>query len=270
VRDPPVIGRKLTVAVSNISAELAGLRIAHISDFHFRRWNRVTQAAQDLLLTADYDLVATTGDFGTNPRRWTRAADLMRRFFEPIAQRAPIYAVLGNHDNLAMATAPDMPLVFLKNESVSIRHSGGVFELVGLDQGLFGTEDMQSALGGARRHDLTVLLAHYPSTVFRLPPGRVDLQLSGHTHGGQIRLPYLGCIWANDRIPPRMSRGLHAVAGTILHSSPGIGVCPPIPVRINCPAEVALLTLQPTERVSSPVRTKCLAVAVGGEGTGKV
>ncbi|UCC29772.1 MAG: metallophosphoesterase [Phycisphaerales bacterium] len=263
MRDQPVIARRHTVVVGNIPAELSGLRIAHISDFHFHRWNRVTQAAQDLLLTADYDLVAATGDFGTSPRRWARAADLMRRFFEPIAQRAPIYAVLGNHDNPAMATAPDIPLVFLRNESVSLRHSGGVFELAGLDQGLFGAEDMRTALGGTRRHDFTILLAHYPSTVFRLPPGRVALQLSGHTHGGQIRLPYLGCIWANDRIPLRMSRGLHTVAGTILHTSPGIGVCPPIPVRINCPAEVTLLALQPAERVTDAVQTEGLAVAVG-------
>lgn len=263
MRNNPVIVRKHTVFVSTLPAELSGLRIAHISDFHFRRWNRLTQAAQDLLLSADYHLVAATGDFGTSPRQWARAADLMQRFFEPIIQRAPIYAVLGNHDNPAMATTPGMPLVFLRNASVLLRHSGGAFELAGLDQHLFGVEDMPTALAGARRHDFTILLAHYPSTVFRLPPGRVALQLSGHTHGGQIRLPRLGCIWANDRIPLRMSRGLHTVAGTILHTSPGIGVCPPIPVRINCPAEVTLLTLQPAERVTGAVRAERLAVAVG-------
>ncbi|MFH1110714.1 MAG: hypothetical protein V1790_16175, partial [Planctomycetota bacterium] len=86
-------------------------------------------------------------------------------------------------------------------------------------------------------------LAHYPSTVFRVPMGKVQLVLSGHTHGGQIRLPGLGCVWANDRIPRRMSRGLHEVAGTMIHVSPGIGVCLPIRIRVNCPAEVTVLTL---------------------------
>ena len=263
MREQPAILQEHTVVAGNIPDELRGLRIAHVSDFHFRRWNRVTQAAQDLLLTADYDLVAATGDFGTNPRRWTRAADLMRRFFEPVARRAPIYAVLGNHDHPAMASALDMPVVFLRNESVSLRYSGGVFELAGLDQNLFGTEDIRATLGGAHRHNFTILLAHYPSTVFRIPPGRVALQLSGHTHGGQIRLPGLGCIWANDRIPLQMSRGLHNVAGAILHTSPGIGVCPPVPVRINCPAEVALLALQPAERETGAAKTASLAVATG-------
>lgn len=231
-----------------MSAELGGLRIAHVSDPHFRRWSRLTEAAQDLLLTLEYDLLVVTGDFGTTRGRWPRAADMIRRFFEPIAKRAPIYGVLGNHDDPGFATAPDMPLTFLRNESVPIQYSGSALELAGVQQTLPEDEDLDAALGSGLQVRPTILLAHYPSTVLRLPPGRVDLLLSGHTHGGQIRFPYLGCLWTNDRISTRLARGLHVVSGVLLHISPGIGVSPPIPVRINCPPEVSILTIQPAER----------------------
>jgi hypothetical protein len=230
--------------VRRAPAGVAGLRIAQVSDFHFRRWNRVFQAAQELLLSLEYDLLVATGDLAADPAHWAHAAKLIRRFFDPIAERVPAYAVLGNHDSAALATAPGMPLTFLINESVSIERAGLLVELAGVDQSLDGHENLSAALGATDPHDLRILLAHYPSTVFRLPAGRIDVQLSGHTHGGQIRFPWLGCVWANDRISPRMARGVHDVAGTILHTSAGIGVSMFLPIRVNCPPEVVLLSIR--------------------------
>ena len=264
MQSSPVVFRSLVVPISDLPPALAGMQIAHISDFHFRRWNRVAQAALDLLKTLDFDLLVATGDFGTNPRQWRRPAALIRRFFGPLVGRAPIYGVFGNHDCPRLADAPDMPLTFLRNQSVSIQRDGSSLELAGIDQSSRGSEDLQAALAAPGPHPLTILLAHYPSTFFRLPPGRVDLQFSGHTHGGQIRLPYLGCLWANDRLATRLARGLHSADGAFLHVNPGIGVSMLIPVRINCPPEVTLLTLEPTpierhhrskENISQPQRT---------------
>jgi hypothetical protein len=247
------------VPIGRLSAGLAGLRIAHVSDFHFRSWTRVAQTAQELLTALDYDLLVGTGDFGTKRSHWRRAAGLMRRFFEPIADKSPMFAVLGNHDAPEMATDPSVPLEFLRNRSVHIEQHGSTLELAGMDQVRPGNEDIVSSLGAGRSCGLTILLAHYPSTVFRLPPGRVDLQLSGHTHGGQIRLPELGCLWPNDRIPRNMAWGLHRVAGTFLYVNAGIGVSPPIPARIDCPAEVSIITLEPSEQAERPlVRQKAV------------
>ncbi len=262
VYESKVILRKLTVPLDHLPGDLAGLRFAHVSDFHFRRWNRVFQAAQDLLLSLDYDFLLATGDFCENPHEWMQTAGLIRRFFQPIAQRVPVYGILGNHDHPAMAAAPDMPVNFLINEAVSIEHAGAVFELGGVDQSRFGREDLDGALRSSCRHDLSILLAHYPSTVFRLPPGRVDLQFSGHTHGGQIRFPLVGCVWTADRISRKMARGLHRVGDTSLHTSPGIGVSLPIPVRILCPPEVTLLTLQPVTQAVPPTPARNLAATV--------
>lgn len=227
----------------DLPGRLIGLRLGHVSDLHAGRWNSTLAAAQDLLLAAELDLVLATGDFCTSPRRWRRGADMIRRFFGPVVERTPVFGVLGNHDHAELANLGDLPLTLLRNESVEFRCGDTVLRLAGVEQTAPRRGDLPAALRQGANAAATVLLAHYPSTVFKLPAGQVDLQLSGHTHGGQIRLPGLGCLWTNDRISRRMAQGLHAVGGTFLHVSPGIGVSPPLPIRLNCPAEVTVLTL---------------------------
>ena len=100
----------MAAPIAGLPGPLAGVRIAHVSDFHFRRWDRPTAAAQQLLLSLDYDLLVATGDFADSPMDWRRAAELTERFFAPLAERNPIYATLGNHDPPALATRKRTPL----------------------------------------------------------------------------------------------------------------------------------------------------------------
>ncbi len=246
VSSEPVVVQNLSVPIVDLPRALHGVRIAHISDLHFRRWDDVTRSAQELLLTLDYDLLAVTGDLGNFRRNWQKSGDLARQFFEPIAERGAIYAVLGNHDDPRLADV-DLPLRYLRNESVSLDLSGVTLTLAGVDQSSPSAENLAVALKGQHAHGPTILLAHYPSTIYRLGAARVHLVLSGHTHGGQIHMPKWGCLWTNDRIPRRMSQGLHDVAGTAIHISSGVGVSLPLLMRWNCPPEVAILTL-----ISSP------------------
>lgn len=241
---PNISVKHITVPIAGIPDALAGLRLAHVSDFHFRKWGEVYIQAQEALSALKPDLLLLTGDYAVNPHRWQRPLEMLCRFLEPIAQDTPICGVMGNHDHPDMLAHGRIPAVFLRNESITREHNGIPYEVVGVDQHHFGGENIRAALGDARERALTLLLAHYPSTVFRLPPGRVDLQLSGHTHGGQIRFPFFGCVWPNDKISCRMARGLHAVGGTLLHVTPGIGVSNPLPVRFRCPPEISVLTLQ--------------------------
>ncbi|RME40223.1 MAG: hypothetical protein D6788_03810 [Planctomycetota bacterium] len=242
-----------TVILNPVEVELPGLhpvwndlRIGHVSDFHFHRWNASLEQTQRLLLDVPFDFIAVTGDFGTLRSRWRTAARWTRRFFAPIAEKTPVYAVLGNHDLPQQISFEDPPIRFLRNESVLIERNGRRMRLAGVEQACGAEEDLDAALPPSPdpEADFTVLLAHYPSTVFRLPPGRVTLQLSGHTHGGQIRLPGLGCVWPNDAIPRQWARGLRRVGGTWLHVTPGIGMSPPLPVRLWCPPEVSRLTIR--------------------------
>ncbi len=258
---PPVVVRESDVAIDGWPDELSGVRIAHISDLHLRRWNETLRHAQRILAGARYDLLFVSGDFGTLRRYWKTAIELTKRFFDPLAERSAIHAILGNHDDPRIAEA-DLPLIFLRNQSICVDVQGVIVNVSGIEQAGRTGGDLEATLGTARSDSPTILMAHYPSTVFRLTPDRVQLVLSGHTHGGQIRLPGVGCIWPNDRVPRRMASGLHRVAGIWLNVSAGIGASLPVPVRINCPPEISVLTLVRTH----PVR----AARSGGLKTRKI
>ena len=145
----PVVVRTIEVALRDLPPAVAGMRIVHVSDFHFARWNRVAARAQEILLALDYDILVATGDFGTRLRLWRRSADVAGRFFEPIAQRRPIYAVLGNHDHFRLAEA-GIPVRFLRNETVLIDHNGAGVAIAGVDQTLPGSEDLGAVLSEQR------------------------------------------------------------------------------------------------------------------------
>ncbi len=236
--------REYCVPMPGLDGRGDGLRIAHISDFHFRGWNHVLEQARWRLMVPDYDLLLVTGDFSALPGSWRRAANMCRRFFDGITPRLGTYAVLGNHDRPRLAEQPGLPFRWLRNESVRIDVNGAPLYLAGTEQcaGTFG--DVSEAIAETPEAGPVILLAHYPSTAFDVPAGRVQLQLSGHTHGGQVRLPWLGCVFTNDRIPTRMARGLHRIGGTLVHVTAGLGTSGTLPYRFRCPPEVSILTLE--------------------------
>ncbi|MHC5110892.1 MAG: metallophosphoesterase [Planctomycetota bacterium] len=237
--------RKWVVPVSNLPQKLHGLRIAHVSDLHLHKWKPVYEQLTCRLARLDYDLLVVTGDFAHLPWNWKHTCMLGDRVFEPLADARPIFGVLGNHDHPRIADAGLAGIRFLRNESTKIEIRGCPIHLAGVEQTNYAPDDLEKARREHTESSPRLLLAHHPSTVNRLDPGAYDLVLSGHTHGGQIRLPMIGCLWANDRIPLRMAMGLHRYRSTLLHTSPGIGVSGPLKVRFRCPPEISILSLQP-------------------------
>jgi uncharacterized protein len=242
-REGPVVVTQREVALVDLPEQLCGFRIAHVSDMHFSRWDRVCECAQRLLLSLDYDAACLTGDFGDFRHLWERSLGLAERFLAPVVDRKPVYATLGNHDSRKIALEMKLAVRWLHNEGVVVGEGDAAFYLAGVDQNVAGADDVAAAVSGNKASLPMVLMAHYPSTVYRLPDDRIDLVLSGHTHGGQIRLPFIGCVWPNDAIPREMARGLHRVGRTMLHVSPGLGTSLPVRVRFLCPAEITVLKL---------------------------
>lgn len=239
------------VPIHGLPPEVDGLSIAHISDLHFRAWDAVYAYAQQLLIDLRYDLLVVTGDFSDQPHQWREAAEWCHRFFEPVKPPLGTYAVLGNHDDRRLGQVTDLPMTWLNNTSTRLQYDKGHFYIAGVQQDVTGGGRIEDALAETKEEHPVILLAHYPSTAYDVPAGRVQLVLAGHTHGGQIRLPLLGCLWTNDRLPCGMARGLHLVGKTWLHVNPGIGVCNPFQVRILCPPEITILKLA---RVAGNVR----------------
>ncbi len=248
-----VVVRHIELSLDGLQRGADGLRVMHLSDLHLRKWGRVEREVQRLLTVIDHDLLLITGDFCHRPQQHTRAAELTAQILEPVAPKYGIFAVLGNHD-LPCFTAHETPIRFLRNDNTHVElDTGGVLCLAGVEQSHHRRGEAQTALKGASPKLPRILLTHYPSTAFELPSASGILMLAGHTHGGQIRIPGIGCVFNNDRIPVSMSRGLHMVNGNWLHVSAGIGASPPIPTRLFCPPEIGLITLRTRVERAAPI-----------------
>jgi predicted MPP superfamily phosphohydrolase len=199
------------------------------------------------------DLVVLTGDFVTAPmvetgeslkRSATTAVPCAGRLREIFA---PKYAILGNHDAMAypahiVGTLHEHGIPVLRNQSVTLERGADRIWLAGIDDLLRGLPDLGAALSKIPAGECRILLAHEPDFADVVASTAVDLQLSGHSHGGQIWIPGLGAPW----LPPlarKYPRGLHKIGELTLYTNIGIGTIR-APIRINCQPEITLITLR--------------------------
>ena len=251
--DPKVVS--IEIPLSRLSESWDGFRIAQLSDLHYDQHFSVVpiKRAVDLVNQLQPDLVVMTGDFITSPFLRRRALQSeAAKAIEPCAQlvaqmraRFGIVASLGNHDvsadpNHISAVLQSHGVSVLRNRSLPLERDGERLWLSGLDDVLEGKYDLKLTLKGIPRAEPVVLLVHEPD--FASYVKNVDLQLSGHSHGGQIRFPLVGapCLPVMGRMYPR---GLHRIGPLTLYTNVGIGTIW-MPMRLNCPPEVTLITLR--------------------------
>jgi predicted MPP superfamily phosphohydrolase len=241
--------RELEVPLPGLPAELDGLRIAHLSDFHLGVPSRGEQAVRRAVAwTAERrpDLVAISGDLLTHPR----GEPLLR---ELVAQLpAPTVAVLGNHD-VAMARDPQARASNLRELGPArlLSDEGTMLELRGRSVWIAGTHPRLIARGRpkvdpnslTRDADLRILLCHYPTVLDRLEPGRFDLVLSGHMHDGQITIPYPGGKLRLAHLTAKYGAGTYRSEAAVMHVSPGLGTTF-VPFRFAARPEATELVLR--------------------------
>ena len=249
----PRIVRK-EIALRRWPARLDGFTIALLSDFHYDPYFSVhpLRASIDIINELHPALVALTGDFVSVPSfgKHAKAASAA----EPCAQllrqmKAPygLWAVMGNHDVLTDShrvtnSLGSVGIQVLDNRSVPIEGNGARFWLSGVDDVLEGSADLDATLHDIPANESVVLLAHEPDYADYVARYPVDLQLSGHSHGGQVRVPFVGPLWLPD-LGKRYVWGLYKIGGLTLYTNPGLGTVG-APVRMNCPPEITLLTLR--------------------------
>ena len=271
VAEPYVIGQETTVAtVPNLPESLEGQRVALVADFQVGMWLGNTWTVQrivDRLVTEKPAAVLIAGDFIYHPKEdsseeITRAAELVK----PLVDAGiPTYAVLGNHD-YRMPTAKDPKdaalaeqlsaaleaagVRVLQNEAVSLPSQANAAEplyIVGLGSHVAGEDDPEAALaqlpGGVPR----LLLMHHPDSFALLPAGSAPAAFAGHTHGGQLRLPFTP-EWSwmtyseEDAVHADGWVENYGEAGNNLYINRGIGFSV-VPLRLNCTPELTLITL---------------------------
>jgi predicted MPP superfamily phosphohydrolase len=203
------------------------------------------ELALALLLTADPDLLLFGGDYvSESPRHITDAAAVLGNVAS--ATRFGSMAVLGNHDyaNGAARMAASLEkcgIQVLRNESARIGDETGELWIAGLADALLGSPDPKKAFAGVPQGERALVLWHEPDWAEQVVPHGAFLQLSGHSHGGQVRLPAIGPI-AAPAGGRRFVQGHNVAAGMPIYTTRGVGVYRP-PLRFWCPPEVTLVTL---------------------------
>jgi uncharacterized protein len=240
---------RVDVPVAGLPLALDGLRLVQLSDLHVGCFldEASLQPVVDLARACEPDVLLLTGDFITHTTRDIHELGIaLARIDAPLGK----FAVFGNHDYRGrrerelIAALRRQGVAVLRNATARVERGGAVVGISGLeDLEESKGSDLDAALAGLHGDEaVRVLLCHHPDVIDALPPGRFDLVLSGHTHGGQIALPGLTALAA--RFTSRHLRGDYPVpGGGLLHVHRGIGVLV-VPFRFRARAEVACLTLR--------------------------
>ena len=241
---------KVTIPVAGLPEGWKGIRIVQLSDLHAgrhvtrERLRSIARRAARLMP----DLVVVTGDIVHN------SPDFARQAAEAIAtipSRMGIFACLGNHDFWAGPDAVEEELTragvqVLRNRGVLLQSAGHGLWLCGVDDPWSGRFDLQAALRGRPEGTATVLLSHQPNTWRRAQELGVELQLSGHTHGGQVALLWLHRSLSLARLITPFVAGLYRAGRSYLYVNRGAGSVMPM-VRLGARPEVTELTLVPAD-----------------------
>jgi len=235
---------RATVALSRLPRPLAGLRVGLLTDIHRSLWVSHQDVARAVaaLMAERPDLIVLGGDYvswGTQDHRYIGAsADALA----PLAAPHGVFGVLGNHDDdhAVPAALDKIGVQMLRDARTRLTIRNESIDLIGIRFWTKRPADIAALMRDAA--PLTVLLAHDPRRLAEATALKIPLVLSGHTHGGQVVLPLVGAIAAH-KFP--VVAGVRRQDETTIFVSRGIGTVF-VPVRINCPPEVAVLTLQPS------------------------
>lgn len=227
---------------------LDGMTIVQLSDIHYKLLGSAVQLRAVITRTNRLhpDLIVLTGDYANSylPAEITQCARLLGQ----LHARYGVYAVLGNHEYwyspVVMANAlRAQGIHVLINQSVHIPAVDGQLRLVGLDDAWMGDAKPYQAFRGVTRHEPVIVLSHEPDYFYAYATSYpVHLQLSGHSHGGQIRLPYIGAL-----LLPSLGRqfpmGLYHQHDSLIYTTRGTGTVD-LAVRFNCRPEITHITLR--------------------------
>ncbi len=245
------------ITLKRLPAAFEGMRIAQLSDIHFSAYMTASHldAVVGLTNAQKPDLVLLTGDFVTETSRRQRkrqasaeqawpCANVLRRIESPMG----LFAVLGNHDYatnadvVSEALSVGSGIQVLRNRAVALERDGARLWLAGVDDVTACQAKPEDALRGVPRQECTVVAVHEPDFADEMRMFPVDFQISGHSHGGQIRFPGVGALY----LPPgarKYPMGHYTFGEFQLYTNRGIGVID-LPMRFLCPPEITVFTLK--------------------------
>ena len=249
--------RKIDIHIPELPELFDGLTICHLTDLHIAYYGKMEAGLHEALMNIDADLCVITGDIV----RKSAGVQALPSIFEGFNPSLGIYAVLGNGERKLRISKSEMQadlaqwgIQLLCNNHNTIFREGKNLHIIGVDDPYSEVDDLDAAMSGVSRDEFKILLAHSPDILMKIVDHPVNLILAGHTHGGQIRLPFIGPLWLHCRYPLGFSDGYFGPDALISMSGPanpglhmyisrGLGGSG-IRARLLCPPEIALITLR--------------------------
>lgn len=252
---------RLEYRSAKIDEDLSGFKIVHVSDLHNHKFGDNQYKLINRIREEHPDIIVVTGDL-IDRRRID--INIAMAFIREAVKAAPVFYVTGNHE-IKSSEYKELYLqlktsgaAVMDNESKTMKYGGGGFELIGLrdassfcsDPNTFDAPAKEKILNKLKNltnnksSRLNVLLTHRPELIDIYSKCGADLVFSGHAHGGQMRLPFLGGLYAPGQgIPPKYTSGMYICGSTALVVSRGLGNSL-FPLRIFNPPEIVALTLK--------------------------
>lgn len=257
--------KRVDLTLPRLPEKWDGLRIAQLSDFHYDPdFSAIPiQKAVNVINSLHPDLVVLTGDFVTQEffhrhifgtPHPVMAVIPCAEMLSGLHSKYGSYAVLGNHDvwcgaDTIIDKLQAKNISVLRNSSLPLEKDGQRLWLAGVDDVFEGAPDLPKTLSKVPSGECVILLCHEPDYADTVRQYPVDLQLSGHSHGGQIRLPLIGPPYL-PALGQKYPIGLYNFGHLTLYTNVGIGTIR-IPARWNCPPEITLFTLHAGTKIKS-------------------
>jgi len=239
----------------DLPPHLEGFRILHLSDLHSDYPNAANIDIWRHINQLEFDIAAITGDIILGRRQFYTGPitelDGHRAQFSALAARVPVFFVEGNHEShnfpQVATLMEDIGINFLRNHNYHLETGGGIIEIIGTaDLSTLRFTDFSefNALFDTPSDNFQLVLTHQPQLFDHFNDSGVNLTLAGHTHGGQIRLPFFPTIYApNQGFWPRYGAGFYSHNDAVLYVSRGIGTTY-FPVRFWNRPEIAVIELR--------------------------
>lgn len=235
---------RVAITLDRLPKKLDGFRVIHLSDIHHSPFTGLDHIERTVKVANRLkpDMFVLTGDYVSHETKYIApVAEALGR----LEAECGTYACLGNHDHwtdpeLVARRFREAGIKMLINEGLRFETRGCSFWLAGVDDHMVGKTDLAAALRGSFPDEMKLLLAHNPLILRKAARFGVDLVLSGHTHGGQVKMRD-----PEKRILPRrrLTSGLHRRGGSQIYITRGIGTVV-LPIRYQCPPEISMLELK--------------------------
>lgn len=252
------------IHIPGLPPPFKGLKIAQLTDLHssFIVSEGLLRSATRLVMEENPDVVCLTGDFVTgetkffsssigsfNNKHLEKCISALKGLSAPMG----IYAVLGNHDfwsgkeaikAITNGFSSRLNVVWLRNRGIRLEKKGEKIDILGVDDYWESSSSVGDALRGVDKDGVRILLSHNPdiNEQIELERHRIDLVISGHTHGGQIKAPIIGAPFMPSKFGQKYLSGLVRDGLRQTYISRGVGHLM-APIRLNCPPEATVMTL---------------------------